>query len=70
MLLNFLIRSQSIAEMGSGVAVVRACREEGGIGGKVGISDRVGIGGRAGIGASFGKDVFGPSMVYSGGVGE
>ena len=59
-----------IAETGSGVAVVRACREEGGIGGRVGIGDRVGIGGKAGIGASSSKDVFGPSMVYSGGVGE
>ena len=65
-----MIRSQSIAETGSSIAVVKAYREEGGIGGKVGISDRVGIGGRAGIGASSGKDVFGPSMVYSGGVGE
>jgi len=61
--------------MGSDVAVVRACREKGGIG------SRVGIGGRVGIGASSGKDVFGPSgvllllhgalsIVYSGGVGE
>ena len=50
--------------MGSGIAVVGACREEGGIGGIVGIGDRVSIG------ASSGKDVFGPSMVYSGGVGE
>ena len=69
-LLNFLIRSQLTAETGSGVAIVRACREEGGISGKVGIGNRVGIGGKAGIGASSGKDVFGPSMVYSGGVGE
>ena len=69
-LLNFLIRSQLTAETGSGVAVVKACRKEGGISGKVGIGDKVGIGGRAGIGASSGKDVFGPSMVYSGGVGE
>jgi len=74
-LLNFLIRSQLTAETGSNVAVVGACREKGGIGG------RVGIGGRAGIGASSGKDVFGPSrvplllyralsVVYSGGVGK
>ena len=56
--------------MGSSVAVVRACREEGGIGGKVGIGDRVGIGSKAGIGTSSGKDVFRPSMVYSRGVGE
>ena len=69
-LLNFLIRSQSTAETGSGVAVVRACREEGGIGGKVGIGNKVGISGRAGIKTSSGKDVFGPSIVYSGGVGE
>ena len=59
-----------IAETGSSVAVVRAYREEGSISGKVGIGDRVGIGGRVGIGASSGKDVFGPSIVYSGGVGE
>ena len=57
-LLNFLIRSQSIAETGSGLAIVNAYREEGGISGKVGIR------------ASSGKDIFGPSMVYSGGVGE
>jgi len=74
-LLNFLIRSQSTAETGSNVAVVGACREKGGIGG------RVGIGGRAGIEASSGKDVFGPSrvllllhgassIVYSRGVGK
>jgi len=74
-LLNFLIRSQSTAKMGSDIAVVRACRKKGGIGGRVGISSR------AGIGASSGKDVFGPSrvllllhrassVVYSGGVGE
>ena len=52
MLLNFLIRSQSTAETGSGVAVVRACREgacrkgacrkEGGISGRVGVNGRVG----------------------------
>src|SRR6266567_1013529 len=74
-LLNFLIRSQLIAETGSDVAVVGACRNKGGI------SARVGIGGRAGIGASSGKDVFGLSgvplllyralsVVYSGGVGK
>ena len=68
MLLNFLIRSQSTAKMGSGVAVVGACREKGSISGKVGVGDRVGIGGRVGIGASSGKDVFGQSVVYSGGV--
>ena len=56
--------------MGSGVAVVRACCEEGGIGSRVGISNRVGISGRVGIGASSSKDVFGLSMVYSRGVGE
>ena len=65
-----MIRSQLIAETGSGVAVVRACREKGGIGGRVGIGDRVGIGGRVSIGASSGKDVFRPSIVYSEGVGE
>ena len=58
------------AETGSGVAVVKAYREEGGIGGRVGIGDRVGIGSKAGIGASSGKDVFGLSMVYSGEVGK
>ena len=73
-LLNFLIRSQSTAKTGSGVAVVGAYREKGGIGGRVGIS------GRVGIGASSGKDVFrlyrapllyrALSVVYSGGVGE
>ena len=58
--------------MGSNIAIVRACREKGGIGG------RVGIGGRAG---SSGKDIFKSfrvplllhralSVVYSGGVGE
>ena len=57
------------------MAVVRACRKEGGIG------SRVGIGGRVGVGASSGKDVFrlfraplllhrALSMVYSGGVGK
>ena len=57
------------------MAVVRACRKEGGI------SSRVGIGGRAGVGASSGKDAFrlfraplllyrALSMVYSGGVGK
>ena len=70
MLLNFLIHSQSTAETGSSVAVVRACRKEGSINSRVGISNRVGIGGRAGIGANSSKDVFGPSMVYSRGVGE
>jgi len=60
--------------MGSSIAVVGACREKGGIGG------RVGIGSRVGIGASSGKDVFrlyrapllhrALSVVYSGGVGE
>ena len=69
-LLNFLIRSQSTAKTGSGVAVVKACREEGGISGKVGISNRVGIGGRAGIRANSSKDIFGPSIVYSEGVGK
>ena len=69
-LLNFLIRSQSTAETGSGVAVVRACREESGISGKVGIGDKIGIGGKVGIEASSGKDIFGPSIVYSKGVGE
>ena len=69
-LLNFLIRSQLTAETGSGVAIVRAYRKEGGIGGRVGIGDKVGISGRAGIGASSGKDVFGPSIVYSEGVGK
>ena len=79
--MNFLICSQSTAETGSGVAVVGACREKGGIGGRIGTGDRVGIGGRVSIGASSGKDVFGPygvplllhgasSVVYSGGVGE
>ena len=58
------------AKTGSGIAVVKACCKEGGIGGRVGISDRVGISGRAGIGASSSKDVFGPSIVYSRGVGE
>jgi len=62
------------AKTGSSVAVVRACREKGGIGGRVGIS------GRVGIEASSGKDVFrlygapllhgALSVVYSGGVGE
>ena len=63
------------------MAVVRACREKGGISGRVGSSCRVYIGGRVGIGASSGKDVFRPyavplllhgalSIVYSGGVGE
>ena len=56
--------------MGSGIAVVKAYCEEGGISGKVGISDRVGISSRVGIGASFGKNVFGPSIVYSRGVGK
>ena len=56
--------------MGSGIAVVKACREEGGISNKVGISDRVDIGGSVGIGASSGKDIFRLSIVYSGGVGE
>ena len=57
------------------MAVVKACREKGGSGARVGIS------GRVGIGASFGKDVFGLprvplllcgalSVVYSGGVGK
>ena len=53
------------------MAVVRACREKGGI------STRVGIGGRASIGANSGKDAFRPlllhralSIVYSGGVGK
>jgi len=57
------------------VAVVRACRKEGGIG------SRVGIGGRVGVGASSGKDVFrlfraplllhrALSVIYSGGVGK
>jgi len=57
------------------VAIVRACRKEGGI------SSKVGIGGRVGVGASSGKDVFrlfraplllhrALSVVYSGEVGE
>jgi len=57
------------------VAVVGACRKEGGI------SSRVGIGGRVGVGASSGKDAFrlfraplllyrASSIVYSRGVGE
>jgi len=61
--------------MGSNVAVVRACREKGGV------SARVGISGRVGIGASSSKDLFrlfkvplllygALSIVYSGGVGE
>jgi len=72
-LLNFLVRSQSTAETGSGVAVAGAyykgacCkgayRKEGGIGGRVGISGRVSIGGRVGIGASSGKDAFRLSRV-------
>src|SRR6266702_66820 len=63
-LLNFLIRSQSTAETGSNVAVVRACyegvchkgvyHEEGGIGGKVGVGGRVGVGGKVGIGGRVG----------------
>ena len=76
-----MIRSQLTAETGSDVAVVGACREKGGISGKVGIRGRVGISGKAGIGASLGKDIFGPfkvtfllyralSIVYSRGVGE
>ena len=76
-----MIRSQSTAETGSDVAVVGACCEKGGIGGRVSIRGRVGISGRAGIGASLSKDIFGPSgvtfllhralsMVYSRGVGE
>ena len=67
-----MIRSQSTAETGSGVAVAEtcckgayregayreeACRKEGGI------SSKVGIGGRVGIGASSGKDVFRLSKV-------
>ena len=57
--------------MGSGMTVVGACREKGGIGAGVGISSRVGIG------ASSSKDVFRPlllfgalSIVYSRGVGK
>src|SRR6266700_3600506 len=74
-LLNFLIRSQSTAETGSSIAVVGACREKGGISGRVGISSK------AGIRASSSKDIFRPSgvplllhgalsIVYSEGVGE
>ena len=63
------------AETSSGVAIVGAYREKGGI------SARVGIGGKVGIGVSFNKDAFRPSrvffllhgvlsIVYSGGVGK
>jgi hypothetical protein len=83
-LLNFLICSQLIAEMGCSVAEAGACYKEGGISAKVGIGAGAGIGARAGIGtgvgigASPGKDEFRPSwmpllalsVVYSGGVGE
>jgi len=66
MLLNFLIHSQSTAETGRGMAIVR-----------VGVD----IGGRVGIGASSSKDTFRSfkvplllhralSVVYSGGVGK
>ena len=72
-----MIRSQSIAETGSGVAVAGACckgacckgayREgacrEGACRKEGGIGGRVGIGGRAGIGVSSGKDAFRPSEV-------
>ena len=49
MLLNFLIRSQLIAETGYSIAKARAYYEEDGIGARVG------------IGASAGKDAFRPS---------
>ena len=63
------------------MAVVRACRKEGGISSRVGIGGRVGISGRAGVGASSGKDAFrlfraplllyrASSVVYNGGVGK
>src|SRR6266702_1929080 len=83
-LLNFLIRSQSTAETGSGIAVVGACRKgtcrEGACRKEGGISGR-GIGSRIGIRASPSKDTFRPSrvplllhkassMVYNGGVGK
>jgi len=69
------------AKTGSGIAVVGACREKGGIGGRVGIGGKVGISGRVGIGASSSKDVFrlsrlplllyrALSIVYSEGVGK
>jgi hypothetical protein len=75
MLLNFLIYSQSTAEMDGGVA------ETGSSIAVVGACAKVGISGRADIGASPGKDVFGPfrvsfllygasSVVYSRGVGK
>src|SRR6266702_6429506 len=50
-LLNFLIISQSTAEMGWSVAKPGACCEEGGINTKIGIGARAGIGARVGIGA-------------------
>ena len=63
------------------MAVVRACREKGGISGRVGSGCRVYISSRVGIGASSSKDVFrlyivplllyrALSIVYSGGVGK
>jgi UDP-3-O-[3-hydroxymyristoyl] glucosamine N-acyltransferase len=72
-LLNFLIYSQLIAEMGCSVAEARAYGEESSIGTRAGISTkvgisarvdidaRVGIGAKVGIGASFSKDAFTPS---------
>ena len=71
-----MIRSQLTAETGSGVAIIRTCCEEGGIGSKIGIGNKIGIGGRVGIGgragieASSSKDIFRLSIVYSRGVGE
>ena len=77
--LNFLIYSQLTAETGSGVAVVRACRE--GACRKGACCEEGGIGGKIGIRASSSKDAFrsfrvplllhgASSVVYSGGVGE
>ena len=58
-LLNFLICSQLTAEIGSNIAIVRACREKGGINAKIGIALKEGIRALSG-GALFG--------IYSGGV--
>ena len=55
-LLNFLIRSQSTAETSSGMAVVKACRE--GAYRKGACREEGGIGGKVGIGASSSKDAF------------
>ena len=74
-----MIRSQSTAETGSSVAVVRACRE--GVYRKGAYRGEGGIGGKVGIRASFNKDAFRSfrvplllyrvlSVIYSGGVGE